>query len=451
MKLKFLGATGTVTGSKYLIEHNSKKILIDCGLFQGPKRLRLRNWEDLPININTIDSVILTHAHIDHSGYIPRLVKSGFRGKIYCTPPTRDLCKILLPDCGYLQEEEARYANKRRYSKHKPALPLFTFEEARTSLEYFRPVEYKKKFELGDGLSFEFRNAGHILGSASVTISDGAKSITFSGDIGREEDPVLYPSEVPDKSDYIVMESTYGNRMHSKSEAIDELEGVINETYNRGGVIIVPAFAVGRSQMLLRYISVLLKEKRIPNLPIYLNSPMATNVTDVYCDHRNNHKLNPDECAEMCNIATYVNTADESKRLNLRKEPMLIISASGMATGGRVIHHIKAFGSGAKNTLLFTGFQAGGTRGEKIVSGAETVRIHGQDISIRAQVVNLNSLSAHADQSELLRWAKKFSNKPTKVFVTHGEANSSSEFKKKLEEDLGWDVVMPEYLDEVEL
>ena len=451
MKIKFLGATGTVTGSKYLIEHNGKNVLVDCGLFQGYKNLRLRNWERLPININQIDAILLTHAHIDHSGYIPKFIKEGFKGKIFSTPGTRDLCKILLPDCGYLQEEEARYANKRGFSKHRPALPLFTAEEAKRSLEYFRPVNYRTKFDLGSGLSFEFRNAGHILGAASVILSDGSRSVTFSGDLGRENDPILYSPDAPVETDYLVMESTYGNRRHPISKPAEDLCDIINESFKRRGVIIIPAFAVGRAQTVLYYISELLKEQKIPPMPIYLNSPMATNVTGLYCEHQQDHKLTSDQCHKMCEVATYINSAEESKRLNLKKGPMLIISASGMATGGRVVHHIKAFATDQRNTILFTGFQAGGTRGEKIVHGAETVKIHGQAIPIRAQIKNLNNLSAHADQSELLNWAKKFPKRPQRVFITHGEANSSLELKNLLEVELGWNGSVPDYLDEVEI
>jgi|TARA_B100000749_G_scaffold280077_2_gene274662 metallo-beta-lactamase family protein len=451
VKLKFLGATGTVTGSKYLIEHGNERVLIDCGLFQGGKRLRLRNWEKLPVDAKSITAVILTHAHIDHSGYLPRLVKDGFKGNIYSTPATRDLCKIMLPDCGHLMEEEARYANKRKYSKHKPALPLFTIDDAKSTLSQFHAVQYGEKFELGSGLSFNYSNAGHILGSAHVSISDGAKNIVFSGDIGRQEDEMMRVPEPPKHADYLLMESTYGNRAHPKSDAEEELAAIINRTIHRGGTIIVPAFAVGRAQLVLHYVSKLLKAGKISKFPIYLNSPMATNVTNVYCEHEYNHRLSKEECHEMCDVAQYVYSPEESKALNESPRPKLIISASGMATGGRVIHHIKAFGTNPKNTLLFAGFQAGGTRGEKIVSGAETVKIHGQEIPIRAEVCNLSHLSAHADQSELIDWAGGISNRPQKVFITHGEGDGSNTLKGLLEERLGWSCEVPEYLDEVDL
>tara|TARA_B100001248_G_scaffold227481_1_gene185947 strand:- start:12956 stop:14311 length:1356 start_codon:yes stop_codon:yes gene_type:complete len=451
MKLKFLGATGTVTGSKYLIEHGTQKVLIDCGLFQGGKRLRTRNWEKLPIDPADINAVILTHAHIDHSGYLPRLVKEGFRGKIYATPATKDLCKILLPDCGYLMEEEARYANKRKFSKHSPALPLFTIEEAKASLELFSEVPYGEKCEIGSGLRFTFSNAGHILGSAHVSVSDGSKNIVFSGDIGRLSDEMMMAPDPPKKADYLVMESTYGNRTHPQTKPEQELCKIINTTIKRGGTIIIPAFAVGRAQLVLHYIAKLLKEGAIEKFPIYLNSPMATNVTGIYCNHKYNHKLSKLECHEMCDIAKYVRTPEESKSLNKDDHPKLIISASGMATGGRVVHHLKAFITDPKNTILFTGFQAGGTRGEKIVSGAETVKIHGQEFPIRAEIYNLNHLSAHADQSELLSWASSFTSRPKKVFITHGEGEGATALKEILEKELDYNCILPDYLEEIEL
>jgi metallo-beta-lactamase family protein len=445
MKLKFLGATGTVTGSKYLLEHNRKKIMIDCGLFQGLKELRLRNWAKLPINVNDVDCLILTHAHLDHTGYIPRLVKEGFKGKIYCTHATKDLCKILLADSGHIQEEDAKYANKKGFSKHHPALPLYNFEEAIDSLHYFRTVDYDKEFDLGEGISLKFGNAGHILGSSNVTISVEGKTICFSGDLGRENDPILRPPSLPEDVDYLVVESTYGNRKHPETNPLDDIEKIINRTIKRNGVVIIPAFAVGRTQSLLKYISDLRKENRIPDVPIYLNSPMASNVTGLYCDYHGEHKLSPRECHELCNIATYVNNAEESKRLNLKKGPMIIISASGMATGGRVIHHIKQFAGDAKNTLLFTGFQAKGTRGEKIVSGAVSVKIHGQYVPIHCEIENLHNLSAHADQDEIVNWLKKFGKTPTKIFITHGEASASEALKMRLIEELKWNCEIPEY------
>lgn len=451
MKLKFLGATGTVTGSKYLLTAQGKQILIDCGLFQGLKELRLRNWEAPPIKISEIDCIILTHAHIDHSGYIPRLVKMGFTGKIYCTHATFDLCKVLLPDSGFLMEEEAKYANKEGFSKHHPALPLFTLEDAEEALTYFEPVHYDQKLSLGKDITVEFRNAGHILGASMVIINDGKKTICFSGDLGRQDDPIMYPPTNPGEVDYLVMESTYGNRVHPESNPMDELADLVNEAYRKKGVIIVPAFAVGRAQALLYYLSELKKNHRIPDLPIFLNSPMAINVTGLYGDYSNICKLNAKECSQMQNVATMVKDPEDSKNLNLRSGPMVIVSASGMATGGRVIHHIKAFAPDPKNIILFTGFQAAGTRGEKMLSGAPTIRMHGQDIPVNAKILNLENISAHADSNELLQWLKNFKKPPQKVFITHGEPTAAATFQEKVVNELGWKAVVPNYLDEEEL
>jgi len=451
LKIKFLGATGTVTGSKYLLTHNRHKILIDCGLFQGLKELRLRNWAKFPENIGEISAVILTHAHIDHSGYIPRLYNQGFRGKIYSTPGTRELCKILLPDSGFLMEEEAMYANRKGYSKHKPALPLFTIEDAKDCLTHFRPVAFNKVFELGDGLSFEFKNAGHILGSAHLMVSDGNKTITFSGDIGRADDPLLLPPDVPEKTDYLVIESTYGNRKHSESDPAEELLKVIEKTINRGGTVLIPAFAVGRSQAILYYLSQLKEQNKLPDVPVFLNSPMAQDVTDLYCYYGSNQKLDPEELRTVCYLADYVTSADDSKTLNRDTNTKIIISASGMATGGRVVHHLKHFGPDEKNTILFTGYQAAGTRGQAILAGKESVKIHGEYVPINAEVAYLDSLSAHADQTELVEWAKKIKNTPAKVFITHGEEDSSEALKHLLKTELNWDCIKPEYLEEFEL
>ncbi len=451
MKISFLGATHSVTGSKYLIEHKSYKILVDCGLFQGLKELRLRNWAKFPIPPSSIDAVILTHAHIDHSGYLPRLVKEGFKGKIYCTPATRELCKILLPDTAYLQEEEARYANKKGYSKHHPAEPLFTIDDAYETIKFFRTVPFHSSFEIVRGLNFTFQNAGHILGSANVTLRDGNTSICFSGDIGRTHDPIILPSEAPESIDYLVMESTYGNRSHPQTQPKEEIANIINTTVSRKGTLLIPAFAVGRTQTVLLYLSELLRDGTIPQIPIYLNSPMATNATGIYHDFQEEHKLSLRACQDMCTVATYINSMEESIRLNANKDPKIIVSASGMATGGRVIHHLKAFAPNPNNTLLFTGFQAIGTRGEKIVNGAKSIRIHGGDIPIRAEVHNILSLSAHADQQELLQWVRKIKHGPKKVFITHGEEEASLALQKALKKHFSFNTEIPDYLATFEL
>lgn len=443
--LHFLGAAGTVTGSKYLLSFKGKKILIDCGLFQGLKSLRLKNWNELPIKASEIDAVILTHAHIDHSGYIPRLIKMGFRGKIFCTHATKDLCKILLPDAGFLMEEEAEYLNRYKKSKHSPALPLFTSEDATHSLEYFVGVDFNDSYKIDDTLSFKFKYAGHILGAASVIVNVSGRSIGFSGDLGRSQDHLLYPPEKMESVDYLVTESTYGNRLHNNTDVLDELAEVINETYNKKGVILIPAFAVGRSQSLMYCIWLLRLKNRIPNMPMYLNSPMATNVNELLRKYKDLHKLSLEECYDVCNLVKYVRSAEESIKINERSGPMLIISASGMLGGGRVLHHLKAFASDPNNTILLTGYQAAGTRGEALEHGAKEVKVHGEYIQVNAQIKMLDNVSAHADYSEILGWLQKSNINPKKVFITHGEASAADDLRRRITETFGWNCHVPEH------
>lgn len=451
VEIQFLGGAGTVTGSKYLLTFNGKKILIDCGLFQGLKTLRLKNWDGFPVNPSEIDCVILTHAHIDHSGYIPRLIKNGFRGRIYSTAATKDLCKILLPDSGHLMEEEAEYLNRTKRTKHSPALPLFTLKEAEQSLEYFSEVPFHERKQLDSGLSFEFRYAGHILGAASVIVHAGGKRIAFTGDIGRPNDRVLKAPELLPEIDYLITESTYGNRLHSKSDVIDELADVVNETYKRRGVLIIPAFAVGRAQSLMHYLWLLKKQNRIPSMPMYLNSPMATNVNNLMCKYVELHKLSENDCTETCDVVKYIRTVEESKALNEKKGPMVIISASGMMTGGRVLHHLKAFAPHPENTILLAGFQAAGTRGEALERGAEEIKIHGAFVPVKAQVRVLDNISAHADYQEIIQWFSESKIHPRKVFVTHGEPSAADEFRRRLSDRFGWDCTVPESAEKVRL
>lgn len=442
-QIQFLGAAGTVTGSKYLLTHNGRKILVDCGLFQGAKALRLKNWEEFGVSPSEIESIILTHAHIDHSGYIPRLVKQGFRGRIYCTPATEELCRILLPDSGYLMEEEAEYLNSHKKTKHSPALPLFTVEEANAALNYFEVVPFHEKISLGSDTSFEFNYAGHILGAASAIVDVVGKKIAFTGDIGRMNDDIFFPPEPLPKIDYLVTESTYGNRLHGQSNPLVDLATVINETYQRKGVILTPAFAVGRTQALMYDLSRLRAQGRIPAFPMYLNSPMATNVSKLFCEYNVLHKLSESECMETCEIVKYVRTVEESKSLNVRKGPMLIISASGMLTGGRILHHLKAFAPYPENSILLTGFQASGTRGDALERGAEQVKIHGDYIPVRAQVTVMHNMSAHADHKEIIQWFSESQVNPKRVFITHGESSAADEFRRRLTETFGWQCSVP--------
>jgi metallo-beta-lactamase family protein len=451
MQLQFLGATGTVTGSKYLLRSDGASVLVDCGLFQGFKQLRLRNWAPLPVPAASIDAVILTHAHIDHSGYLPLLARQGFAGKVYCSKATHELCRILLPDSGHLQEEEAAYANRHGFSKHKPALPLYTREDAERCLKQFAPRPYGEPWSPAQGLQAWLDPSGHMLGSAFVRIGDGRRSILFSGDIGRPNDLVLNAPARVQGADYAVVESTYGDRLHEVSDPLLKLGEVINRTAARGGVVVIPAFAVGRAQNLMYCIHLLKERGAIHHLPVYLDSPMATDATRIYHAHRDEHRLTPEQCDAMCHAATIVNKPEDSRALSARRGPMVIISASGMATGGRVVHHLKAFAPDHRNTILFAGYQAGGTRGASILHGAVSVRIHGEDVPIRAEVAALDNLSAHADAAEIVQWLRGFDAPPKQTFVTHGEPAAADAMRMRIERELGWTCRVPDYLETVEL
>lgn len=451
MRITFLGATGTVTGSKYLVEAGGRTLLVDCGLFQGYKQLRLRNWAPPPVDPRRVDVVLLTHAHIDHSGYFPLLARSGFSGRLWCTEATRDLAAILLPDAGHLQEEEAAYLNRHGKSKHKPALPLYTEDDARKSLERIGGVEFGETVPLGGGVTARFAPAGHILGAASIVIEHDGRSVLFSGDLGRADDLVMRPPARGLAADHVVVESTYGDRLHHPADPVERLGDVIRRTHARGGVVVIPAFAVGRAQTLLYAIHRLRRANAIPELPVFLNSPMAVDATELYHRYRAQHRLSPEECAGMCKAAHIVRSPTESKALNMRPGPMVIISASGMATGGRVLHHLKAFAPDPKNTILLAGFQAGGTRGATIAAGAPEVKIHGEQVPIRAEVAQLDNLSAHADQRGLLDWLAALGAPPKRVFVTHGEPGAADTLRRLVAERFGWRSEVPEYRDSHDL
>lgn len=452
MKLQFLGATGTVTGSKYLLSSGGSNVLVDCGLFQGYKQLRLRNWSAPTFRPATLDAVVLTHAHLDHSGYLPLLVKRGYRGPVYCSQGTYDLCRILLPDSGRLQEEEAERANRHTYSKHRPALPLYTEADAMLALEQFQTWPFAQEQEVAPGLRAQLLPAGHILGAAMVHLSDGHRSILFSGDLGRPNDSIMHAPVPPPRADYYVIESTYGNRRHDAADPMLLLGETVRRTAARGGVVIIPSFAVGRTQTLLWALRQLKTQGQIPQtLPIYLNSPMAVDATAIYRRHRAEHRLSPEDCEAMCRVAHFVNTVDESKALNQRHGPMVIVAGSGMATGGRVVHHLKAFAGDARNTILFAGFQAGGTRGEALLNGADVIKIHGQYVAVRAEVVALTNLSAHADSAEILDWLGKSPAPPSQLFITHGEQAAADAMRHLIEEKMHWNCKVPDYLENVSL
>ena len=446
MNITFLGAAGTVTGSKYLLTIGSKKILVDCGLFQGLKELRLRNWQPLPVNASSIDAVLLTHAHIDHSGYIPLLVKQGFTGTIYCTHGTQELCEILLPDSGHLQEEAARHANMHGYSKHNPALPLYTAEEARNALPFFTPIMCYNKITLFNDINVEFFPAGHIIGAACIRIEHQGRSIVFTGDLGRPHDAVMQAPAFIDNMDYLVIESTYGDRLHPVEHPKELLKPLILKTIKRGGSVIIPAFAVGRAQAILHYIALLKKEKAIPmDLPVYLDSPMAINSTQILLHHRNEIRLSESDCRDLNSMTHFTNTPDESKELDIDTQPKIIISASGMATGGRILYHLKAYASDKRNLILFSGYQAIKTRGADMLSGQKEIKLFGEVISIEAEIASLSSLSAHTDYQETLDWLRHIKNAPKCVFITHGEPKAALSLKEKIEQQLHWHCVIPTY------
>ena len=451
MKLQFLGGAQTVTGSRYLVSDGKSKILVDCGLFQGFKHYRERNWAPFPVPPVEIEAVILTHAHVDHSGYIPVLIKNGFKGTIYCTHATFDLCKILLPDSGFLQEEEAGYANKKKFSKHTPALALYTEQEARQALNYFQPIEWNTLYRLKNGMDFKFSPAGHILGAASVLIKANGNSIFFSGDVGRPHDPLMRAPNPPLVADMTIVESTYGNRVHPTPDPIEEMAAVIARTIGRGGTLVIPAFAVGRAQLLLYDIFRLKKAKKINvGIPVYLNSPMATSVNEVFEKYCDELRISKADAKAVCETAKIVKTQADSIAINASIEAKILIAGSGMATGGRVLHHLKAFGGDAKNTLLFAGFQAGGTRGDSIVRGAKEVKIHGEFWPIRAEVVQMDTMSAHADSLEILAWLGQ-SPCPRKILVTHGEPDASRALSEQIQKQFGCEVRAPELMEVVEL
>ena len=445
MELTFLGGAGTVTGSKYLLRSGGASLLVDCGLFQGLKALRLRNWAPPPVAPKDVDAVVLTHAHLDHSGYLPRFIQQGFGGPVHATPGTRDLCAILLPDSGHLQEEEARYANQRGFSKHKPALPLYTEDEARNSLQRLAPVRFREVAVLAGDFRLTLHPAGHILGASIASLRAEGLKVVFSGDLGRTHDPVMRPPGKLEEADYLIVESTYGNRRHDAADPEEALGSHLNRALARRGVVVIPSFAVGRAQALLYLISRLKARNAIPDVPVYLNSPMAIDATRLYHEYRAEHRLSLEECEAACSVAQMVNTADESRALNGRGGPMIVVSASGMLTGGRVLHHLKAFAPDARNMILLPGFQAAGTRGAALASGATEVKVHGAYVPVRAEVVKMDSMSAHADYSEILEWLRGFKRAPRHTFVTHGEPAAADEMRRRIEESFGWAVSVPEH------
>jgi metallo-beta-lactamase family protein len=443
-RITFLGASDTVTGSRYLVETDHSRVLVDCGLFQGYKKLRERNWGDLPVDPSSLDAVILTHAHIDHSGYLPRLCKLGFKGQVHCTHGTRELLQILLPDSGHLQEEDARRANKYGYTRHQPAEPLYTRADAERCLEQLSPHRFGERWQPTKDITATFTRAGHIIGSACLALNLGGTSITFSGDVGRPHDPIMKPPETLAPTDYLVVESTYGDRRHPSDDVADLLARVVSETAQKGGVMVVPSFAVGRAQHLLHLLAQLRATGRIPELPVFLDSPMSIDATAIFRDHKEEHRISEDECRAMCRLASYARTTEHSKAIDQREGPMIVISASGMATGGRILHHLARFLPDEKNTVTFVGYQAAGTRGRALLEGADELKIHGQYVPVKARIVQIEGLSAHADYAEIIDWLKPARLAPKRVFVTHGEPAAADAFRRRLRDTFGWDTVDPD-------
>ncbi|MBS1149507.1 MAG: Metallo-beta-lactamase family protein, RNA-specific [Myxococcaceae bacterium] len=456
--ISFYGAAGTVTGSRFLLEHDNKRVLVDCGLFQGLKELRLRNWAPIPFDVKRLDAVVLTHAHIDHTGTLPRLWSAGYRGPVFCTSGTRDLSALMLPDSGRLQEEEARYANKERYSKHAPALPLYSEADAFEALKLFETFAYDRPKEIVPGIRLRFARAGHILGSAicEFELLSTRQRVVFTGDLGRYAAPILNDPDRIELATTLIAESTYGDRTHGDVPPMEALAKAVNETAARGGVMVIPAFAIGRTQEILYHLRNLEEAERIPILPVFVDSPMACDATPIYLSHLEDHDLDMRAIRErgdtpLATLQThFTRSVDQSKQVNAYKKPAIIISASGMATGGRILHHLKRRLTDPKNTILFVGYQSVGTRGRRMLDGEKEIKIHGQMVPVLAQLVQVSGFSAHADWVETLRWMDGFTSPPKQTLLVHGEDKALEALKARVEAK-GWKVAIPRHLETVQL
>jgi metallo-beta-lactamase family protein len=480
ISITFLGAARTVTGSKYLVESNGTRIMVDAGLFQGLKDLRERNWQPFPVPASSIEAIVLTHAHLDHCGYLPRLVSQGFRGRVFCTQGTQDLCKIVLPDAGRLQEEDAAFANRHNFSKHKPALPLYTEVDAFRAVSQLQPCGYERSMPVAAGIEVEFINAGHLLGSSYVRMRIDGRTVLFGGDLGRFGRPVLPDPTSVAAADYLLVESTYGNRVHEQDDNGDRLAEIVKDTAHKGGKLIIPAFAIGRVEELVYWLKRLESEKRIPVLPVFVDSPMAAAALARYTERV--HELDPEmlpeerddkaphdaaaphprdvrrrqamQEREMCVFCTerfrVIGNAEESKQLTASRVPSIVISSSGMAEGGRVLHHLKAALPDARNTVLFAGYQAAGTRGRRLVDGEKSLKIHGEWVPVAARVERVDSMSAHADANEILRWLTGFTAPPTQTFIVHGEPAAQDALGARIRAELGWSWKAPEHKEQVQ-
>jgi metallo-beta-lactamase family protein len=459
VKVKFLGATGTVTGSRFLLDIGNFRLLFDCGLFQGLKELRLRNWDPFPVETASIDAVVISHAHNDHTGYLPRLVKEGFNGPIYCTRPTADLMQLMLLDSAKLQEEEALYANAKGYSKHTNAQPLYRTQDAESVFPLLKKYDYEEKIKLSDNIEIIYKDAGHLLGSAITELyikgEHQTKKIVFSGDLGRNHDIMLRPPATIDQADVLFIESTYGNKDNPALDPADDLERIVKNTFSKNGVVLIPAFAVGRTQVLLYYLNQLMENNRIPDVPVYIDSPMAISATYLYYRYPQYHKVkfNESEFARKLetNMLMFVKTSNHSKTLNEIKSKAIIISSSGMMTGGRILHHLYHRLPNPQDAVVIAGYQAEGTRGRKLVDKDPTIRIFGEEVPVKCTVENMSSLSGHADREELFQWMKNFKQAPKITFTVHGEKNNLEVYTKAIKEKMGWNVIQPAYLQSVDL
>lgn len=451
MKITFLGGVGEVTGSRYLIEQEGATILVECGMFQGTRERTERNLEQFPVNPQRIDAVVLTHAHIDHTGYIPALVKKGFKGNIYCSKGTYALCEILLMDSGRLQERQVNDINQRGGPGHPPSVALYTAQDAENALKFFHAMNYDTAVSIGASLKVTLIRSGHILGSSFVIVSDGKETLTFSGDLGRPHQLILKSPPHLEQTDFLVIESTYGDRVHEKGDPIKVLGKIVKETIAKGGVLVMPCFAVERAQTILYCLHQLKQNRFIPNIPVFLDSPMAISVTELLCEFNDEYTLSETLCREITQVATYTHTGEESKLIDEITYPAIIIAGSGMADGGRVMFHLQRFISNARNTVVFVGYQAEGTTGHALVHGEKMVHIQGREYEVRAEIKIMNMFSAHADYNEILEWLGGFKSSPKKVFITHGQPEAADALKHKIEERFGWSVVVPSYLASFDL
>lgn len=452
MKLTFLGASRTVTGSKYLLECQDKKILVDCGMFQGLKELRLLNWKEPAFDPASIDAVLVTHGHLDHCGYLPRLVKLGFKGKIYASAPTQKVAEIILKDSAKIQEEEAVRANRGGYSKHKPALPIYDLKDVEETLKLFHPIEEGKWHTIENLFKVLFQYNGHILGSTYIQVEVEGKNFVFSGDLGREMDLLLYPPKKPTHADVLLIESTYGGRIHPDEETIlPELEQIVNETISRGGSLFIPSFAVERAQLVMLILWRLLKEKRIPRVPMIMDSPMGANILELFRHSKEWHKLKSEDCNEICSYFQIVTSFEETEKHTLDKQPKIVIAGSGMVTGGRILNYLEVRAGHTKDTLLFVGYQAEGTRGRKLLEGDKEIKIYGRMVPFQMQIHKIEGFSAHGDQNDLLNWLSDLEQKPSHLYIIHGETEESEAFQQKLKEVKGWDAEIPHLNQSIEI